>query len=78
MANPRLVRYPALNIHSDTYRMTPDQIHDYEYQLRNAIQRLDEDEAIRPQDKRLISSAPYLADYFSTHPYRNDPRRHCG
>jgi integrase/recombinase XerD len=56
MANPRLVRYPALNIRTDTYRVTPDQIHDYEYQLRSAIQRLEGDDAIRPQDKKLISS----------------------
>jgi len=36
--------------------MTPDQIHDYGYQLRSAVRRLEENETIRPQDRRLISS----------------------
>src|SRR5712691_245553 len=56
MANPRLIRYPALNVQSERYRTTPDQIHDYGYQLRNAVHRLEKDETIRPQDRRLISS----------------------
>ncbi|MDV3278758.1 MAG: site-specific integrase [Nitrososphaerales archaeon] len=34
--------------------MTPDDIHDYLYQLRNAESRLERDSRVRPQDKKLI------------------------
>jgi len=54
MANPRLRNYPALNVKSDTYRMTPDDIYDYAYNLRNAVEKLQGDTKVRPEDRRLI------------------------
>ncbi len=56
MANPRLLRYPLLYTPRDTYRMTPDEIHDYGYQLRNAEKRLARDTEIRASDKKLIEA----------------------
>jgi hypothetical protein len=46
MANPRLSGYPALSAKASTYRVTPDLIHDYEYNVRNALSRLDPSERI--------------------------------
>ena len=34
--------------------MTPDRIHDYEYNLRNAVKRLNNDPRIRAQDRRIM------------------------
>ncbi len=31
--------------------MTPDRIHDYEYNLRNAVKRLNNDPRMRAQDR---------------------------
>ncbi len=56
MANPRLESYPSLKGAGATYRMTPDDIHDYPYQLRNAESRLGRDAKVRPQDRKLIQA----------------------
>ena len=36
--------------------MTPDDVHDYPYQLRNAERRLERDPRVRSQDKKLIQA----------------------
>jgi hypothetical protein len=36
--------------------MTPDKIHDYEYELRNATERLDRDVLVRAADRKLIQA----------------------
>ena len=36
--------------------MTPDEIHDYAYEVRNAERRLERDLTIRLQDKKLIQA----------------------
>jgi integrase/recombinase XerD len=56
MANPRLASYPALYPQKDKYRMTPDEIHDYGYQLRNAEKRLAQDPTVRVSDRKLIQA----------------------
>ena len=52
MGNPRLV--PSLNNKWDTYPMTPDEIHDFPYALKNALSRLDRDFKVRAPDRKLI------------------------
>ncbi|MDG7013925.1 MAG: hypothetical protein JRN11_00790 [Nitrososphaerota archaeon] len=56
MANPRLEMYPSLKATGTTYHMTPDGIHDYPYQLRNAERKLERDLRVRSQDKKLIQA----------------------
>lgn len=36
--------------------MTPDETHDFPYQLRNAQDRLNMDARVRAQDRRLIQA----------------------
>lgn len=36
-------KLPAVKYRGDSYRMTPDRIRDYEYNLRNAVQILSND-----------------------------------
>lgn len=54
MANPRLSGYPGLNPRSFPYRVTPDLVHDYEYNLRNALSRLNNDPLLRAEDRKLV------------------------
>ena len=56
MANPRLISYPALNIDSKSYPMTPDELHDYAYALKNALENVEKDPGIRAADRSLILS----------------------
>jgi integrase/recombinase XerD len=56
MANPRLEGWPVLNAQKSPYRVTPDQIHDYEYELKNAVERLGRDPHLRPADQKLIEA----------------------
>ena len=34
--------------------MTPDEIYDYVFSLKNAVKRLEEDPKVRPEDRKLI------------------------
>ena len=36
--------------------MTPDEVYDYEYRVKNALQRLQSDPMVRPEDRKLILS----------------------
>ena len=56
MANPRLEKYPSSKGAGPLYRMTPDDVHDYPSQLRNAESRLERDPRVHPQDKKLIQA----------------------
>jgi hypothetical protein len=56
MANPRLQSYPSLNMKSSTFRVTPNQIYDYDYELRNAVAMLNGDPRLRAPDRKLVLS----------------------
>ena len=36
--------------------MTPDEVYDYEYRVKNALQRLQSDPMVRSEDRKLILS----------------------
>ena len=54
MANPRLQGWPLLSARMGTYRMQGDDIHDYEYEVKNALARLGTDPRLREADRKLI------------------------
>ncbi|MDG6991467.1 MAG: hypothetical protein JRM99_08650 [Nitrososphaerota archaeon] len=40
--------------------MTPDLIHDYEYNLRNALARVNSDPTLRDEDRRLLAFLEHI------------------
>ena len=56
MSNPRLLSDPGLISQTAPWNMTPDEVYDYAYCVKNALQMLQSDPKVRPEDRKLILS----------------------